>query len=72
MRVDQRRESFPRDLINVAVVANLKVERCVSGGRRMIPMTHGPIRLVTVAAPRLCRRQGFVACQPPHLLLACS
>jgi len=72
MQVDQRRESFPRDLINVAVVANLKVERCVSDRRRMIPMTHGPIRLVTVTAPRLCRRQGFAACQPPHLLLACS
>ena len=53
----------------VAVVANLKVERCVSGGWRMIPMTHGSIRLVIVAAPRLCRRQGFVACQSPHLLL---
>lgn len=31
-KVDQRRESFPRDQVNVAVVANLKVDRCVSGG----------------------------------------
>ncbi len=33
-------------------------------------MTHEPIKLLrTVAAPGLCRRQGFAACQPPHVLL---
>ena len=32
MQVDQRRESFPRDQVNVAVVANLKVDRYLPGG----------------------------------------
>lgn len=33
--------------VNVIVIVNLKVERCVLDERRMILITHGPIRLLS-------------------------
>ena len=66
MQVDQRRYRFPRDLINVVVVA--KSMSMTGGG--MIPITHEPIGLETVPLPRL-RCQDYAAAKAVLPRLRC-